>query len=144
VSTNNTDNDIPAGFELSGFTGRYLEEGGPFYLKQESDSCAVGLRISEQHINYIDIAHGGVITTLADIALSLQPYQSETPHPTITTTSLTVNFMSGANLGDWLEARATIDRMSKRTAHVHGSIRCGERLIATASGIFGIYRGAST
>jgi acyl-coenzyme A thioesterase 13 len=141
VSSKRIEDDIPSGFESSGFVGRYLEEGGPFYLKQEQDSCAVGLRISEQHINYIDIAHGGVITTLADIALSLQPYLSEMPHPTVTTTSLTVNFMTAANLGDWLEARATIDRLSKRTAHVHGSIKSGERIVATASGIFGIYRG---
>ena len=132
---------IPAGFKLAGFEGRYLQDGGPYHLKKEAGNCIVGLSVAEQHINYIDIAHGGVLTTLADVALSLQVFLSEQPNPTVTTTSLTVNFMEAAKHGDWLEARATIDRLGKRTAHVHGSIRCGQRVLATASGVFGIYRG---
>ena len=132
---------IPAGFKPAGFRGRYLKDGGPYYLKNEARRWIVGLSVAEQHINYIDIAHGGVLTTLADVALSLQVYLSEQPNPNVTTSSLTVNFMAAAKQGDWLEARATIDRLGKRTAHVHGSIRCGQRVLATASGVFGIYRG---
>lgn len=133
--------DIPPGFKPADFSSRYLEDSGPYYLKKEADSWIVGLPVAERHINYIDIAHGGVLTTLADVALSLQVYLSEQPNPNVTTTSLTVNFMAAAKLGDWLEARATIDRLGKRTAHVHGSILCGQRVLATASGLFGIYRG---
>lgn len=130
----------PAGFQLAGLTSRFLEEGGPYFMKQEAGCLIVGLRIGPQHTNYIDIAHGGVISTLADIALSFPIYLSETPRPVVTTSSLTINFLYGAKLGDWLEASPTIDRLGKRTAHTHGSIRCGDRVLATASGVFGIFR----
>jgi uncharacterized protein (TIGR00369 family) len=141
VSDEQLETEIPPGFKPAGFDSRYLTGSGPYYLKKEAASWIVGLPVAEQHINYIDIAHGGVLTTLADVALSLQVYLSEQPNPNVTTTSLTVNFMAAAKLGDWLEARATIDRLGKRTAHVHGSILCGQQVLATASGVFGIYRG---
>jgi acyl-coenzyme A thioesterase 13 len=141
VTDEQPNDSIPAGFKSAGFTGSYLQDGGPYHVKEEDGGLIVGLRIAPKHINYIDVAHGGVLTTLADIALSLQVYRSEQPNPTVTTTSLTVNFMQAAKVGDWLEGRATIDRLGKRTAHVHGVIQCGGRVLATASGVFGIYRG---
>jgi uncharacterized protein (TIGR00369 family) len=135
--------DIPGGFKPAQFNGEFLLRGGPYFVRKRGDAWDVGLRIAEQHINYIDIAHGGALSTLADVALSLQVYRSERPSPAVTTTSLTVNFLDAAKLGDWLEAEASIDRLGKRTAHVHGSIRSGERLLATMSGVFNIFRGNS-
>ncbi len=135
----NTD-EAPAGFRPAGLTGHFLEEGGPYFAKNEGNRLIIGLRVGPRHTNYLDIAHGGVISTLADIALSFPVYLSEQPHPVVTTSSLTVNFLYGAKMGDWLEASATIDRMGKRTAHTHGSIICGDRVLATASGVFSIFR----
>ncbi len=100
----------------------------------------MALQVAEQHTNYIDIAHGGVVATLADVALSLQPYRSEKPPPRVTTMSLTTNFLDAARLGDWLVAECVIDRMGKSSAYVHGEIRVGERVIATMSGVFRIGR----
>ncbi|TDI61594.1 MAG: PaaI family thioesterase, partial [Alphaproteobacteria bacterium] len=55
--------DIPEGFKLSGFAGKYLGMVGPYFTKKTEASILVGLRIEEQHINYVDIAHGGVLAT---------------------------------------------------------------------------------
>ena len=131
---------IPEGFKPANFTGRFLAHNGPFYTCRDGDAYLVGLEITEDHINYIDMAHGGVISMLADVALSMQVYLSERPNPSVTTTSLTVNFLAAANLGDWLVVESTIDRLGKRTAHVHGAIKRGDDVLATASGVFAIYR----
>lgn len=122
------------------FSGAYLQNGGPYYTKKTQSGWLVGLRIGEPHINYIDIAHGGVLSTLADVALSLQVYLSVKPNPAISTTSLTTNFVAPGQLGDWLVADAVIDRLGKRVAHVHGSIYCGDKLLATMTGVFNIRR----
>lgn len=133
-------NNIPDGFKLADFSGGFLETNGPYYIKQKGRQWLIAQRVEKQHVNYLGIAHGGMLSTLADVALSYQPYVSELPYPSVTTTSLTTNFLLGAKLGDWIVGDAVIDRLSKRTAHVHGSITCGGEVLLTMSGVFGIYR----
>lgn len=132
--------DIPEGFKLSGFAGKYLGMVGPYFTKKTEASILVGLRIEEQHINYVDIAHGGVLATLADVALSLQAHRAEDPPLNATTISLTTNFLGPAKLGDWLEAEGRIDRMGKRVCYASGEIRTGNRVIMTMTGVFNIMR----
>lgn len=132
--------DIPEGFEPSGFRGTYLNDVGPYFVKPSATGLIVGLRITDKHINYVDIAHGGVLTTLADVALSLQVHRSEEPWLAVTTISLNTNFLGAAKLGDWLEAQAHIDRMGKRIAYTHGQINAGDRAIMTMSGVFNVTR----
>ena len=132
--------NLPEGYAPAEFNGTYLQQGGPYYVKREGEICLVALLIGEQHTNYLDIAHGGVLSTLADVALSFQVYLSEQPNPVVTTTSLTTNFLNAARLGDFLVAEAVIDKLGKRTAHVHGQILCGEQVLATMSGVFAVYR----
>ena len=129
---------IPDGFKPAQFNGRYLHHVGPYYTKKTKETILVGLPIQDHHINYVDIAHGGVLTTLADVALSFQVYLSRTPNPAVTTVNLSTNFLGPAKLGDWLEADGFIDRQGKRLAYVHGSIRAGDRLVMTMNGVFNI------
>jgi acyl-coenzyme A thioesterase 13 len=133
---------IPEGFSLADFRGPYLQNGGPYYVKKQGESYLVALRVEDKHTNYMDIAHGGVLSTLADVALSWQVYLSEQPNPAVTTTSLTTNFLASAKKGDWLVAAALIDRLGKRAAHVHGSISCEGKLLVTMTGVFNIFRSA--
>lgn len=133
--------DVPSGFEPAGFTPGFLDHGGPYYLGQAADGVrVVGLRIMAHHINYQDAAHGGVISTFADVALSHAVYDAERPRLAPSTVTLTVNYLSGARLGDWLEARVRIDRLGGRTAYTSGGIWRGEEPLATMSGVFAIRR----
>lgn len=109
-------------------------------MKRAGEVHIVGLRIDEKHINYMDIAHGGVLTTLADVALSFQVHNSERPPLNVATVSLSTHFLSAAKLGDWLEAHCAIDRKGKRLAYVSGSIVRGEYPLMTMSGVFTIIR----
>jgi uncharacterized protein (TIGR00369 family) len=82
----------------------------------------VSLLILPHYINYQDAAHGGVIATFADVALSHAIYDAERPRLAPATVTLTVNYLAAARLGDWLEARAQIDRLGRRTAYASSSI----------------------
>lgn len=133
--------DIPAGFEPADFTPGFLDHGGPYYLGPVVEGArVVGLLICPHHINYQDAAHGGVISTFADVALSHAVYDAERPRLTPSTVTLTVNYLSGARLGDWLEARVKIDRLGGRTAYTSGGIWRGPEQVATMSGVFAYRR----
>jgi acyl-coenzyme A thioesterase PaaI-like protein len=50
-------------------TSPFLDRIGPFYSKGKGARMVVGLRALEQHMNARGLVHGGVLMTLADIAL---------------------------------------------------------------------------
>lgn len=134
--------DIPPGFAPAGFSPGFLDHGGPYYLGPALAGVrVVGLLIMAHHINYQDAAHGGVIATFADVALSHAIHDAERPRLQPVTVTLTVNYLAAARLGDWLEARVQIDRLGGRTAYASGSIWRGAEPIATMSGVFAVRRG---
>jgi acyl-coenzyme A thioesterase PaaI-like protein len=141
-----SDAGIPAGFEPAGFTPGFLDHGGPYYLGapvanvRVANVRVIGLLICPHHINYQDAAHGGVISTFADVALSHAVYDAERPRLAPSTVTLTVNYLTVARLGDWLEARVRIDRLGGRTAYTSGAIWRGDEQIATMSGVFAVRR----
>lgn len=136
-----TEIDPPHGFAPAGFSPGFLDHGGPYFLKDRADGPKLaGLRICPHHINYQDAAHGGVISTFADVALSHAVYDAERPRLTPSTITLQVNYLRGAKVGDWLAARVRIDRLGGRTAYASGEIMRGEESIATMSGVFAIRR----
>lgn len=132
---------IPEGFERADFTPGFLDHGGPYYLGAALDGVrVVGLLVCPHHINYQEAAHGGVISTFADVALSHAVYDAERPRLAPSTVTLNVNYLAGARLGDWLEARVRIDRLGGRTGYTSGGIWRGEEQVATMSGVFAYRR----
>ncbi len=138
---NNNMTQVPEGFKLADFSGNFLKSNGPFYVRKDDDRWLVAQWVEEKHVNYIDVAHGGMLSTLCDVAMSTQPYLASEGKPAVTTTTMTVNFLSVAKLGDLLLADCRMTRMGKRTAHVQGAIYRGDDILVTMSGVFGIYHG---
>ena len=132
--------DIPEGYKPSNFKGAYLGLVGPYFVKKDGDFFTTALRVEDRHINYVDIAHGGVLTTLADVALSLNAHRAEDPPLNVTTISLSTNFLGPAMLGDWLEAETQIDRKGKRMIYTSGRIVSGDRVTMTMTGVFNVMR----
>lgn len=132
--------DIPDGFERTKFSSPFLDMAGPYYERQGEGGIIVATRINRGHINHIKVAHGGVLGTLADVALSYQVHRAEKPALPVATMNLNTNYLAAARLGDWVEAHAVIDRISKRTAYCSGRIVCGEEVLMTMSAVFAILR----
>ena len=132
--------DVPPGFKPATFSGQFLIDAGPYFLKRDGATMLVGIRVRDSHVNYVGVAHGGVLATLADVALSLQPHLLDPAGLPVTTVSLSTNFLGAAKLGEWLEAAATIDRVGKRIAFTSGRITCGDRVLMTMTGVFNLLR----
>ena len=70
------DSDIPEGFVPLFRTSPFLDTLGPFFYRRTESSFVIGLRIANKHANARGSAHGGLLLTLADIALG---YTAERP-----------------------------------------------------------------
>ena len=132
--------DPPPGFKPARFSPGFLDLSGPYFLRREADTTILGLRVQERHGNYIGVAHGGLLATFADVALSYQVHASETPRLKVATNTLTTNFIAGVKTGDWLEATCRIDRLGKRLAYTSGEIRRGDEVVMTMTAVFTILR----
>lgn len=93
---------IPEGFAPLFRTSPFLDATGPFYCRRENERLIVGLRILEKHVNARGFAHGGLLMTLADIALGYSLAYREEPPASFVTANLSADFAGSARLGDWV------------------------------------------
>ena len=115
-------------------TGDALSEAG-------SDALYLALEIREAHCNARGFAHGGLISALADKAMShsavLQARRrAGAEKACAVTVSLTLDFIDSAQVGDWVEFQPTVLKVGRTLAFVDCRVVCGERLIARGSASF--------
>ena len=131
--------DIPDGWRVFGRSSPFLDSIGPLYEFEAADDFALGLRIEERHCNRRRIAHGGLLVTLADMVLGYACVRQSADTPFITV-GLTTDFAGSAGVGDWVEARADVQRIATSLAFANCYLSVGKRRIVRASGTFAIGR----
>ncbi|CAA9554482.1 MAG: hypothetical protein AVDCRST_MAG88-998 [uncultured Thermomicrobiales bacterium] len=133
--------DLPEGWAPLFRTSPFLDAVGPFFERRQGERLTIGLRIAEQHANSRATAHGGLLLTLADIALGYNTAFAEDPPVGLTTAHLAADFAGSARVGDWVEARVDIQRIGGRLAFANAYLWVGERRIVRASAVFSVTRG---
>lgn len=129
--------DVPAGWRPLFRTSPFLDTIGPLYQRDDEDGgFVIGLRIQPKHANARGLAHGGVLMTLADIALGYRSAFSVEPPVSLTTASLTTDFAGSAKLGDWLEAHVEVQKVGGRMAFANAYLVVDGQRIARASAVF--------
>jgi acyl-coenzyme A thioesterase PaaI-like protein len=128
----------PDGFEAFAEPSPFLERIGPLFQKTGPEGPVFGLRVEAHHCNRRGLAHGGLLATLADIALGKSASWSRDPPAPLLTTSLTTELIGGARPGDWIEARCDFRRVGRSVAFANCYMRVGDRVIARASAIFSV------
>lgn len=137
--------EIPEGFKPLKRGGGFLSSLGPWYYrideaKGEKGQIVLAIRIEDRHTNIRHIAHGGFLVTMVDTALGIVVSSSREPPQPIVTVSLTTNFITSAEPGDWVEAHVDIDRMGGRLAYASCTLRSGARTIMTGTGVFALMK----
>jgi acyl-coenzyme A thioesterase 13 len=128
---------VPLGFEPLFRTSPFLDLLGPvFYRRLENNTFIIGLRVAHQHANARGSAHGGLLLTLADIALGYVSAFSEDPPLSLTTASMSADFVGSAKLGDWLEAHVDILKIGRRLVFANAHLLVGDERIARVSAVF--------
>jgi len=121
-------------------TNPFLDRAGPFYSKGKGAGMAVGLRALEHHLNARGLVHGGVLMTLADIALGYAMATAAEPPISAVTSNLSADFAGSAKLGDWIEARVDIQRIGGTLAFANAYLHVGDQRIVRVSGVFAVQR----
>ena len=128
--------EIPAGFGPLFRSSPVIDLIGPVYSKGEGAELVLGLRVEQKHCNMRGALHGGILATLADIALGYAIAFSTKPPTGLVTANLTLDFAGTAKIGDWLEARVDIQKKGNRLAFANCYLSVGEQRIVRASAVF--------
>lgn len=128
---------IPAGFEpLS--TSPFSEQIGPLYVSNRDPLPVIGVRIEAQHANRAGRAHGGLLMSVADIALSRAVRTHLPAGAVMATADLHIAFLDGVSEGEWLDAEPSIDRVGRSLIHASCLLKAGERNVARVLATFAV------
>lgn len=128
---------IPNGFTPWPPSSPFMEHLGQMYRSEREDgSIVLALRLGVTHTNMHDIAHGGMLATLADNALGhVVALKANT---SVVTVQMSLDFMSAVKPGDWLEAHVMVDKIGRRLIYATCRLMVGERSMLKASGVFAV------
>lgn len=132
---------IPKGFEPIFRTSPFIELLGPIYNKKTESSLVLGLFAEQKHCNARNTVHGGVFSSLADIALGYNAaFAGSKPVPMVTA-NLSIDFAGAAKLGDWIEVHTDLQKVGKTMAFANCYFLVADKRIVRASGVFSVPNG---
>jgi len=126
-----------ASLEVGGFTGF----AGAYWWRGAGSEAAIGFIAGEHHGNHIGTVHGGMLMTFADVALGFGVVQA-LGAPRCATVQLTTQFIATAKLGEFITCRPEVIRQTDQLVFVRGLICVGDKVVASADGIWKVLRSA--
>lgn len=131
---------IPEDFEPLA-TSPFSERIGPVYVSRRDSASVIAVRVAPHHANRSGRAHGGLLMTLADVALSRAVREQLPTGGTLATADLHIAFLDSVELDQWLEAVPSIDRVGRALIHASCLLRSDGRNVARAMGTFAVRLG---
>src|SRR5256885_16689276 len=96
---------------------------GPLYQRRRRGAeLSIGLRIEAKHTNSRGICHGGVLATLADVALGYAMQAKGGTASNFVTVHLSLDYAGSAKVGDWVESQVEVQRIGGRGAVGYSSL----------------------
>jgi uncharacterized protein (TIGR00369 family) len=127
---------IPEGFVPTERSSPFLRHVGQVFQRRADGYDVFGLRVDAHHLNGRGTAHGGVLTTLCDVALGYATAFSHAPPLALTTVQLSTEFYGAVREGEWLEASVAIERIGKRLAFASCVLTTSGNRVGGARAIF--------
>jgi uncharacterized protein (TIGR00369 family) len=126
--------DAPKGFDLFTRPSPLLDPWRPLYARTTADRLILGVRLREPHTNSRATAHGGLIAALADQAMGMScAVKLRADGVSVTnlwTTSLTIDYLGAAKVGQWLTFDTTFMRVGKTLCHAECDVTADGESIA--------------
>lgn len=136
-----TDAAVPQGFFPSDLDEGFLVHVGPLYMRRVRDDArlfVLALRAKARHANRYGVVHGGLLATLADTAIgaNLARTGAGTQVDNTLTVNLSLDYIAGAQIGDWIEAHVRLTKAQGRVRFGQCDVLCGKKLLVRASASF--------
>jgi uncharacterized protein (TIGR00369 family) len=130
---------IPDGFHTIENGLGFIGVAGPYYMRPVADGFPeFGFPSDARHVNINGVFHGGALLSFLDTILGYVAVDKfGKPCATI---SFETKFIAGVAPGNWITGRARIRAMTRTLAFTEGEALDGDTLLATASGVFRIFR----
>jgi len=134
--------EIPAGFEPHQRKSPVTDAWEPLYAQRGPDYVRLGFVLAERHCNARGMLHGGVIAALADNAMGLSLGAALAAGGLaegvsgIVTTSLAVDYLGVARLGQWIEIAPRVVKAAKGSGVVDAIVSADGAPIARANASF--------
>jgi acyl-coenzyme A thioesterase PaaI-like protein len=122
---NKSHDNLPPISTPDGFVDFEVSEGfakhiGPLCWKLSSNSAEFGFRVMDHHLNPGKICHGGVMMTVADMAIGF----AVTWELKLLSFAPSINnyydFVGAGEAGDWLETKTEVVQTTKRMGFARG------------------------
>jgi uncharacterized protein (TIGR00369 family) len=129
----------PAGFAVHTRTSPATRGWEPLYASTETGVYRLAIQVAQEHSNSRGMLHGGVIATLADnsCGLSLGLAIGGSPQG-IVTTSLAVDYIGAARIGQWLVVTPRVVKAGKSSGVVDAIVSADDDIVARANASFRI------
>lgn len=127
---------IPDGFAPHFKKSGLTDPWEPLYSRNTGEALQIGLRAGPAHTNSRGFVHGALITALADNAMGLSCALSLNGLTGFVTVGLSVDFLSSAQIGQWLEVRPVVLRAGKSLCFSTATIHADDTLCARANATF--------
>jgi acyl-coenzyme A thioesterase PaaI-like protein len=126
--------EVPEGYAALDWRRGFVRQIGPLYRRSKDGASTLGFRVEAHHTNGMTNAHGGMLMTFADMAWG-HVVSVETSSYWVTV-RLTLDFLSSAHLGDWVEGAGELLSAEHDLYMVRGRVWCGERTLVAGTGVF--------
>ncbi len=128
---------VPAGWEPAPLDEGYLNLVGPLYAQRAGDGAyRIAFRAGAAHLNRYGVVHGGMLATLADVAIGMNLARVTEAVETALTLNLAMDFVDASGSGDWIEAHVALTKRTGRVRFGDCELRVGARVIARCHATF--------
>ena len=134
-------NTVPEGFNPLARRSPFTDLIGPIYshttkTSAGDESLVLAIRSEEKHCNARGFVHGGVLCTLADIAMGYNAVIAAQAKTGMVTSQLSMDFAGSAKLGDWISVEVDVQKVGVTLAFTNCYFTVAKSRIARASAIF--------
>jgi uncharacterized protein (TIGR00369 family) len=132
--------EAPAGFAPFTRPSPLLEPWQPIFAREDGDRLVLGVHLREAHANSRGTAHGGLIAALADQAMGMScgvKLRNEGIAITnLWTTSLTIDYLGAAKIGQWLEFATVFSHVGRTLCHAEMDVTADGVTVARGRAAF--------
>ena len=127
-------------FEQISLRPGFMKHNGGILFKTVSENeYQFKATITQNHLNAAGITHGGFIAAFVDAGAGTAAHRSAGNSPCVTI-SLELKFISAVRLGQELIGNTKIQKKTKTMVFLTSELTAGNRIVATASGIWKILK----
>jgi len=127
--------EAPPGYVQTELLDPFEIHIGPVFERREDGGRRFLLIADDRHVNMRGVVHGGLLMTLADLAIG-QAVWDATAHATVVTVGMQSQFLKPAHVGDRIEVTPQIMRRTKSLVFARGDFMVGGEVIYTATSLW--------